>query len=131
MRCDGRDQAVATVVATDPATTSSARSATASSGQRWRAAQHAGGRIRTGDPSVKPPAPATAPKTGRAPPPQRLQRPVDLSINLHDGFCHFLSIVVGFVKMGKPRSPACENETEKRAQEGRDLKICQPQRALF
>ena len=32
MRCDGRDQAVATVAATDPATTSSARSAAASSG---------------------------------------------------------------------------------------------------
>ena len=39
MRCDGRDQAVATVAATDPATTSSARSAAASSGGRQRSTQ--------------------------------------------------------------------------------------------
>ena len=79
--------------------------------QRWQAAQQAGGRIRTGDPSVKPPAPATASKTGRARPPQRPQRPLDLFINLHDGFCHLLSIVVGFVKMGKLRSADRENTT--------------------
>ena len=34
--------------------------------------------------------------------------------------------MVGFVKMGKVRSPDCENETEKRAQKRRDLKIYRP-----
>ena len=55
--------------------------------QWWWVAQHAGGRIRTGDPPDKPPAPATAPKTGRARPPQPPQRPVDLIKSSY----HFLS----------------------------------------
>ena len=37
-------------------------------------------------------------------------------------FVDRIRILTGFVKMGKPRSPACENETEKRAQEGGALK---------
>ena len=65
---DGHDQAA--VVATVAAATIShdERRAERRCEQRWWAAQHAGGRIRTGDPSDKPPAPATAPKTGRARP---------------------------------------------------------------
>eukprot|EP01046_Picozoa_sp_COSAG06_P031943 COSAG06_NODE_3152_length_5767_cov_9.071101_7_plen_83_part_00 len=65
MRCDGRDQA------RDGGSRRSSHDewrAQRRCEQRWRAAQHAGGRIRTGDPSDKPPAPATAPKTGRARP---------------------------------------------------------------
>ena len=65
MRCDGRDQA------RDGGSRQSSRDewrAQRHCQQRWRAAQHAGGRIRTRGPSDEPPAPATAPKTGRARP---------------------------------------------------------------
>jgi hypothetical protein len=75
VRCDGRDQA------RDGGSRRSSHDewrAQRRCEQRWRAAQHAGGRIRTGDPSDEPPAPATAPKTGRARPPQRPQRLLDL-----------------------------------------------------
>eukprot|EP01046_Picozoa_sp_COSAG06_P004228 COSAG06_NODE_175_length_21137_cov_71.560790_7_plen_103_part_00 len=92
MRCDGRDQA------RDGGSRQSSRDewrAQRHCQQRWRAAQHAGGRIRTRGPSDEPPAPATAPKTGRARPPQQPQQLADLIKTWHARFCHFLSIVGG------------------------------------
>ena len=129
MRCDGRDQAVATVAA---ATIQPRRAARAAP---LRAAVAGGAARRWADTHRRPVRQATStsyrPQNRPRPPSARPQRPLDLSINLHDGFCHFLSIVGGFVKMGKVRSSACENETEERAQKRRDLKIYKPQRALF
>ena len=83
MRCDGRDQA------RDGGSRRSSHDewrAQRHCEQWWWVAQHAGGRIRTRDPSNEPPAPATAPKTGHAHPPQP---PHDLSKIGHAQFCHF------------------------------------------
>jgi hypothetical protein len=111
VRCDGRDQAVATVAA---ATIQPRRAARAAP---LRAAAVGGAARMWADTHRRPVRQAAStsysPQNRPRPPSARPQRPLDLSINRHVGFCHFLSIVVGFVKMGKVRSTVCENATEK------------------
>ena len=83
---DGHDQAVAMVAA---ATISHDEwRVERHCEQRWWVAQHAGGWTRTGDPSDKLPAPATAPKTGRALPPAPCGSNQELTGQLLPFFVH-------------------------------------------
>jgi hypothetical protein len=92
VRCDGRDQAVATVAA---ATIQPRRAARAAP---LRAAAVGGAARMWADTHRRPVRQAAStsysPQNRPRPPSARPQRPLDLSINRHVGFCHFLSIVV-------------------------------------